>query len=432
MDILSVIGEEVKEILSDVVDVESVSLETLESEILRVSRELGRRALEACLSHRADVVEVCDEEKSCDVCGGSLRRCQKRRRYVETLCGVVRVSRWEYRCDNGRSYIPWDVNEGVEEGYTKGVAETMCRLSARLDYREAALELKHHGIRVSHTTLQKKVQRWVCGKSVSDSVSPQSLAEGSRWYVSCDGVHTNSPEGWKEVKVGCLYTDRATEQSPGVLCAAEPSSLRYVASASDAETFGKAWFALATASGIYQDETDTEEVVVIGDGAAWIWNLSEEYFPGAVEIIDYMHAKEHLYSVAKQVYGEGETARDRVESWVKVTETFLYAGDIQEVVARIQGLGIGIPEFSEILRKAANYFLKHAKRMRYKYFQENGYHIGSGVIESACKHVVAERCKQAAMKWTREGINAILFWRCLLKNGTWEAFWKPEGFQKAA
>lgn len=429
MDILSVITEDVKEIFSNVVGEESVSLETLEAEILRASRELGRRALETCLSQRADAVEDSAEVPLCEVCGGELRLRQKRRRYVETLCGVVRVSRWEYRCDQGHSYIPWDINEGVEEGYTKSVAETMCRLAARLDYREAALELKHHGIRVSHTTLQKKVQQWASGQSVSDSVSPQSLAERSRWYVSCDGVHTNSPQGWREIKVGCLYTD-VPEQAPGVLCAAEPSSLRYVASSNDAQTFGKEWFALATASGIYQDETDTEEVVVIGDGAAWIWNLSEEYFPGAVEIVDYMHAKTHLYNVAKQAYGEEETAKAWVESWVEATETFLYAGDIQEVAARIRAIGIGTPEISEILRKEANYFLKHAKRMRYKYFQENGYHIGSGVIESACKHVVAERCKQAGMKWTRDGINAILFWRCLLKNGDWQTFWQAS--QKTA
>ena len=427
MDILSVISESVKEIFSEVVDEGSVSLETLESEILRASRELGRRALGACLSQRADAIEVSDTSK-CEVCGGELRRWQKRRRYVETLCGVVRVSRWEYRCDEGHSHIPWDVDEGVADGYTKGVKETMCRLSARLDYREAALELKHQGIRVSHTTLQKKVQQWASGQSVSDTVSLQSLSEGSRWYVSCDGVHTNSPEGWKEVKVGCLYTDGA-EQAPGSVCAAVSSSLRYVASSSDAQTFGEQWFALATASGIYQDETDTEEVVVLGDGAPWIWNLSEEYFPGATEIVDYMHAKSHLYSVGKQVYGEDETARSSVERWVEATETFLYAGDIQEVVARIRAIGVGIPEIAEILEKEANYFLKHAKRMRYKYFQENGYHIGSGIIESACKHVVAERCKQAGMRWTREGINAILFWRCLLKNGNWQTFWKTEDLQ---
>ena len=72
----------------------------------------------------------------------------------------------------------------------------------------------------------------------------------------------------------------------------------------------------------------------------------------------------------------------------------------------------------------AGYFLKHAHRMRYQRFVDKGYHIGSGIIESACKHVVAERCKQAGMRWSQDGINAILFWRCLLKNGAWDAFWR--------
>lgn len=183
----------------------------------------------------------------------------------------------------------------------------------------------------------------------------------------------------------------------------------------------------STASGIYQDETDTEEVVVLGDGAAWIWNLSQEYFPGATEIVDYMHATSHLYESGKLAYGETDAASPKVERWVRATEPFLYAGDTQEVIARIRALGIGShASVSERLQTQAGYFLKHAHRMRYQRFVEKGYHIGSGIIESACKHVVAERCKQAGMRWRQDGINAILFWRCLLKNGAWDTFWdKP-------
>ena len=58
--------------------------------------------------------------------------------------------------------------------------------------------------------------------------------------------------------------------------------------------------------------------------------------------------------------------------------------------------------------------------------------IGSGVIESACKHVVAERCRQAGMRWTQPGINAILFWRCLLKNDALETYWDTQAKQTAA
>ena len=420
MDILSIVNEEVKEIFSALVCDTSVCLETLEAEVLRATRELGQKVLEACVSQRAS--QVASERGVCPACDGESRRYRKRQRYVETLCGVVRVSRWVYRCDACDHYhVPWDSETGLKDGFTVGVGKAMCRLSARMDFREASQELAHHGIKVSHTTLQQKVGQWSEGEYVSDYVDEQTLEVGSRWYVSCDGVHTLAEAGnYHEVKVGCVYRDYPQLGGKSV-ASARPQSLRYVASRSNAASFGEQWFDLATTTGIYKDETDTQEGVVIGDGAAWIWNLSEEYFPSGVEIVDYMHAKSHLYDVAKQAYGE--TDPDAVETWVEQTEAFLYAGDIQQVVVCIRALGVGNATLSEVLEKEVGYFQKHAKRMRYQTFVENGYHIGSGLIESACKHVVAQRCKQAAMKWSQPGINAVLFWRCLLKNGAWDTFW---------
>ena len=428
MDILAVINEEVKEIFSSIVDDPSLPLEVLESEVRQASQELGRKVLEACLSQRT--IQTDSPSEVCPVCQGELRRFRKRQRCVETLCGGVRVSRWVYRCDACSHYhVPWDTDEGLKDGFTVNVAKAMCRLSARLDFREASEELAHHGIEISHTTLQQKVRQWSEGESVCDYVDEQTLEAGSRWYVSCDGVHTLSQDGsYHEVKVGCLYRDYPQLERKSV-ASARTKSLRYVASQTDAASFGEHWFDLATASGIYKDETDTEEVVVIADGAAWIWNLSDEYFPGAVEIVDYMHAKSHLYEVAKQVFGEN--SRESVEAWVEKTEPFLYAGDTQTVGVRIRALGVGNPDLSQLLQREARYFQKHSKRMQYQTFAEKGYHIGSGLIESACKHVVAQRCKQASMKWSKVGINAILFWRCLLKGEAWETFWDKQA-QNAA
>ena len=204
---------------------------------------------------------------------------------------------------------------------------------------------------------------------------------------------------------------------------ARPRSLRYVATRAAAPDFGEQWAKLATQSGLYADDTPEAEVVVIGDGAAWIWNLADQYFPGSVEIVDFMHAKSHLYDAAKCVFGE---EAPEVQVWVEDTEAFLYNGETCEVVARIRALGIGRPELQEVLEKEVRYFQKHTSRMQYKAFVENGYYIGSGLIESACKHVVGERCKQAGMRWTQHGINAILFWRCLLKNDAWDTFWEKQ------
>ena len=326
--------------------------------------------------------------------------------------------------------MPWEARQGLKGRYTQQVAATMMRLAAQLNYRAAAAELKHHGIEVSHTTLHQKVREWSEGETVSAYVDEQSLEADARWYVSCDGCHTNSPTGWQEVKVGSLSKDYPHTNATSVL-KVRPPSLRYVATRERAADFGRHLAALATQTGLYQDETklDTQEVVVLGDGAAWIWNLAAEHFPGATEIVDYMHAKSHLYQVAKHALGEENT--EAIHAWVDSVQTPLYNGETATVLAHLRALGAAHPAIADVIEREIGYFEKHAHRMRYRAFSEKGYQIGSGVIESACKHVVAERCKQAGMRWTQSGIDAILFWRCLLKNGSWDTYWDTQYAQAA-
>ena len=392
-----------------------------------ISEELakcGQVLLEQHARQSETVAFEVSEEVLCPECEGECRRYRRRCRRFLTLCGEIGVERWVYVCEQGHYQTPWEETKGFKDGCTVGVASAMCRLASRLNYRAAAEELSHQGIEVSHTTLQKKVRKWSEGEEVSDYVEAQRLEPTARGYVSCDGVQAPSTVGWNEVKTGLVsrtYPQPEATSASG----ARPGSLRYVASRETAPDFGRQWAKLATESGIYADDTPEEEVVVIGDGAAWIWNLAEEYFPGAVEILDYMHAKSLLYDIAKHAFGDEET--QQVEAWVETTEPFLYKGDTQRVIERIRTLAIRDPSLKDPFEKEVGYFQKHTPRMQYQTFVENGYHIGSGLIESACKHVVAERCKQAGMRWTQHGINAILFWRCLLKNpNAWDTFWQQQ------
>lgn len=187
--------------------------------------------------------------------------------------------------------------------------------------------------------------------------------------MSCDGCRTNSPDGWKEVKVGCVYKDYPQPVSGGTP-SARTESIRYVAGRQNAAHVGKALYALATNSGIYQEAIDTQEIVFIGDGAAWIWSLAEADFPNAVEIVDYTHAASHLYNAAKLVFEETET--ELFEAWINETEPLLQDGNISEVIARIRALETQDPGVLESLKKEAKYFEKHQKRMRYKAFREHG------------------------------------------------------------
>ena len=399
-----------------------ISLSEAESRVFEGFSLICQKFFEIYISHQA--CEKPSEPVKCPECNKTCRQRYKRKRRITTLCGDIDVERWVYGCASGHYHVIWDDKQGLIGKYTHFVAEMMCRLAARLDFREAADELLRQGIKVSHTTLHQIVGKLSEGLNVPEQVSTQKLEKNQRWYVSCDGCHTNAPDGWKEVKAGCVYKDYPRPpNSPDAISRARTESIRYVASRNDAARFGKELYALATSCGIYQEDIDTQEVVFIGDGAAWIWNIAKEYFPNAVEIVDYMHATSHLSNVAKAVFGETET--EVVETWVKETEPFLYDGNIPEVASRIRALGLHNPEVAAILDREAKYFEKHANRMRYKAFREQGYQIGSGVIESACKHVVGQRCKQASMRWKEPGINAVLKMRCLLKNRDWDKYWYP-------
>ena len=423
--IVSEIHQEVQEIFQDLTGDASVCISDVEERVSAAVSAWGQRLSEAILSETSGSAVASPASVACPSCQGQSRRYRRRGRCFTTVCGVLRLPRWEYKCQCGHIHVPWDAKQGLKGRYTQGVAAAMMRLAAQLNYRAAAAELKHQGIEVSHTTLHQKVQAWSSGEEVSDYVAKESLDVGARWYVSCDGCHTNSRIGYQEVKVGSIGKDYPHQNATSVL-KIRPSSLRYVASRDSVAEFRRQLAALATQTGIYQDENtiETQEVVVIGDGAAWIWNLADEHFPGATEIVDYMHAKTHLYDVAKHAFGEED--QETVETWVNTTQTPLYNGETSQVVARIRDLGKQNPTIADVLEKQVGYFQKHAQRMQYRTFNEKGYQIGSGVIESACKHVVAERCKQAGMRWTQHGINAILFWRCLLKNDAWDTYWDTQ------
>ena len=431
--IVADISQEMQDIFQTLTADASVLIADVEAQVSAALDAWGQRLLEAIISETADRPEASSRQLSCPSCQKQgLHRFRRRGRNFTTICGVVRLRRWEYKCQCGHIHVPWEGRQHLKGQYTPKVAEVMMRLAAQLNYRAAAAELKHQGIQVSHTTLHKKVREWSEGEETSEYVDKQSLEIGARWYVSSDGCYTNSLEGWKEVKVGCVSKDYPYTNATSVI-KTRPSTPRYVASQSQAADFGQQVAALATQTGIYQDEAtmDTQEVVVIGDGAPWIWNLASEHFPGATEIVDYMHAKTHLYETAKHAFGEDD--REAIKTWVETTETPLYNGETAKVVSRIRALETQNPATAESLEREVGYFQKHSNRMQYHTFSEKGYQIGSGVIESACKHVVAERCKQAGMRWSKSGINAILFWRCLLKNDAWETYWHTQdGLQNAA
>ena len=159
--------------------------------------------------------------------------------------------------------------------------------------------------------------------------------------------------------------------------------------------------------------------VVLGDGAAWIWHLSSEHFPGAIEIVDIYHAKQNLCDVAKAIkaiYGAGTELAD---AWGKDRHAELDAGRLRALVAALRTHAKTKPE----ARKCIHYVFGNRHRMRYPQFRARGLCVAPAVVEAGCKQIGA-RLKRAGMRWTVAGANAIIALRCCLLSGRFEDFWE--------
>jgi hypothetical protein len=173
--------------------------------------------------------------------------------------------------------------------------------------------------------------------------------------------------------------------------------------------------------GVYQ----VQRQVVLGDGAPWIWKLADELFPYAIQIVDRYHAKEYIAKVATLIFGpESPLGKD----WRDARFQELDEGRLDML---IRSVGIYAKE-NEEARKCVEYFKKNANRMRYRLFKEMGLCTSTGVVEAGCKIIVGKRLKQAGMRWTKRGANAILALRCYKLSGRLKGYWNRLRVQRAA
>jgi hypothetical protein len=156
-------------------------------------------------------------------------------------------------------------------------------------------------------------------------------------------------------------------------------------------------------------------VVIVGDGAEWIWNRTA-MFVNRCEILDFWHAVEYAWDFARLAYGESSRQAER---WVHRIAEDLRAGKVEEVLARLQRMRPATPELREKLEGLIRYYTNHATRMHYDEYLRLGYGIGSGAVESAHKQVLQARLRQAGMRWSEAGARRLLALRLLMLNDNW-------------
>jgi len=215
---------------------------------------------------------------------------------------------------------------------------------------------------------------------------------------------------FREVKIGVLLLPgERVETSPG-----RRSVVRrfLVTCLGDADEIFRRLYAQLRELGWVDPRT---VVVIVGDGAEWIWNRAT-MFVHRCEILDFWHALEHAWTFAHLRYGEDSSQADR---WVHQIAEDLRAGKVQDVIAALKRLRPKTEELRASLQSLIGYYSENAGRMRYDEYLRLGYGIGSGAVESAHKQVVHARLRQAGMRWSEAGARRLLALRLLLLNGDW-------------
>jgi len=226
-------------------------------------------------------------------------------------------------------------------------------------------------------------------------------------------------EDWRDMKVLCWYevenvspAQRSTRQRQKALRELDvlrAKNMRYFCDIAESDEFGK----LLWATGCAVNADLSPELIFLGDGAVWIWNLVSKYFSHAVQIVDWYHAEENLEKVANAAFSDLALRA----AWLESTKQALWDGLVEEVISDCQRLSASC----EVARKAVHYFQTNAERMRYNLFRSAGYMIGSGTIESACKQIVSQRLKLPGAQWTVDGAVYTAKARSAWLSGSWSS-----------
>jgi hypothetical protein len=236
--------------------------------------------------------------------------------------------------------------------------------------------------------------------------------------ISLDGVLINiRGEGWKEVKVvsiSAVEVDIPVERDEEKVVRLTHHSYR--AGLWDAKTFAKQQWAEACRRGLEK----AKQIVSVNDGALWIWLIVAMCYAPCREIIDWWHLIEKVWDAANNLFGQGEP---QATAWVEKAKGLLWTSRLRTLVHEVRQVCPRGEPLPDKVATLMHYIFNHRQRMDYAAYRQAGYPIGSGTVESGCKVVVQERMKQAGMRWSRDGAQAMLALRSILLSDQWEETW---------
>ena len=418
--VVAAVEQEISALFDTLVAASAVQLEQAER-LTRVGvLAIGARVLAASVAARG--TGKTGARCACP-CGAQATFEGYRTKAIQTLVGWIDVRRAYYHCAACRhSQIPLDQALGLRrDSHSPMVRRLSSQFGALLPFTQAAATLNDAAsIQLSPSTVRAVSEAVGAQRDTDlnqqvahawrDGVSPGTSPASARLYVAMDGVRILSTSGdGKEAKVGVVVPEqRGPDGQPG------RADASYVASFATAAAFGPRLALEAHRRGL----DGAAEVVVLGDGAEWIWNLATEHFPHATHIVDWYHASERVWELGRAFYGE--TSR-RGTAWVEQQLALLAAGQVRRLVRNWQRRAC-TGAVAVIRTEQVTYFTNQADRMAYDQYRGRGLDIGSGMVESACKYVIGAREKGPGMRWSVRGAQAVANIRVLLLNDQWHDY----------
>ena len=423
----------IAEMLSEQIQRELTTDYTL-SDVEKAARlllqEIGRQAI-------ALVVDA--EEKphpalavSCPGCGQMIPYVRRRPAQLRTLFGNIEVKRAYYLCsDCHQGYCPLDKRLGLRANAISAELERLAAMTGALlpfgkgrDLFEA-LTL----VSLSDQTLDKATQAYGAAARQREEVWQATAHDQEellrrkreerkplRLYGAIDAtkVHTRGEEEcpWRDLKVGVWFEARGKPpKTPDGQWRIQAENIHYYADICPASEFGS----LVWSTGVQHHAQLAAELVMLGDGAEWIWNLAEKDFPKAVQILDWFHATEYLMPVAKAAFSTEESQAD----WVKEAKQALWNGKVDDVIKDCLDLS-RTDDGSDPAFVAARYYDKNRDRMDYPAYRRQGYQIGSGTIESAAKQIGTMRMKVSGAIWNEDSARKVAKARAAYLSDEWD------------
>ena len=426
--------------------VEDLDLEALELAVRQQVLRLAGAAIEQRLN--ADTTDERGSRTRCG-CGQEARLVGRRSKQVHSVLGPLRLERAYYHCSwCGHGFCPRDEQLSIENtSLSPALTRMTGTVGAMVSFQEGSeLLAELAGVAVDAKQVERTAE--ALGQEISEderhhAEPSDTLALPQTFYLGMDGTDIplraeelagragKQPDGSAktgEVKLCTIWSAESFDAEGTPI--RDEGSVTYSAALESASALDTAAQRSPFAERVWREATrrrfnQASRTAVLGDGAAWIWNIAADQFPTAFQIVDRFHAKQHLSDLAKALYGP---THPRAAQWADRRKEELDTGKFRALLNAIRRQ---VPR-SEDARRCLHYFQTNRQRMRYPEFHAQGLCTSTGVVEAGCKVAIGTRLKRAGMHWTIQGSNAIIALRCSKLSGRFQDFWERRSERRAA